>query len=257
MDEQEKQKRREERLQSEAGDANGERRTRLLRFASGAVFLAIAAVVVLIVVNAASNNGAGDADLEQVAAANRLFNGIPQGELILGRRGAPIELREYGDLQCPVCKGYSEDILPPIIENQVRNGEIFLAFRNYVILGQDSVRAGIAALAAGEQGRGWNFIEIFYRNQGKEGSDYVTDEFLEAVAKAARVPNIRLWNEARKTRTADLGGEITTDTGEAKAFGFTGTPSFSIRGPATHGEYKPIGTPESTAELEEAIEDAA
>ena len=53
--------------------------------------------------------------------------------------------------------------------------------------------AGAAALAAGEQGAGWNYLELFYRNQGEENSGYATDEFLTAVAKAAGVKNIATW----------------------------------------------------------------
>ena len=230
-------------------------RTKLLRLAAGATFLAIAAVVVLVVVNAASNDGGGDTQLEGVAAANGLFEGIPQTQLILGDRGAPVELQEYGDLQCPVCKAYAEEILPPIIENQVRNGEASLAWRTYPILGEESVTASIAALAAGEQGRGWNFIEIFYRNQGKERSGYVTGEFLEAVARAAGVPDMEKWREDRTLRVEDLGSEVASNTEEAKRLGFTGTPSFWIAGP--DGYYKALGTPRSTVDLEEAIEEAA
>jgi protein-disulfide isomerase len=246
--------REKQREESRRPEAN--RRTRLLRLSAGIAFLAVAAVVVLIVVNAASNDGSGDTDLEGVGAANRLLDRIPQHQLILGDLGAPVELREYGDLQCPFCKAYSEQILPPIIEGQVRKGEVALAFRDFPINGDESVFAAVAALAAGEQQRGWNFIEIFYRNQGKERSGYVTEEFLEAVAKAAGVKDLPQWNKDRKRRTEDLESSIKLDSQEAKQLGFTGTPSFSIRGPGTNESYKPLGTPESTAELEEAIKEA-
>src|SRR5690242_14004314 len=105
--------------------AENERRTKLLQWAAAAVFLAIVAVAVLIVVNSTGNGG--DTNLEGKAEVNRLLKGIEQEGLVLGDQGiilgeqkAPVELIEYGDLQCPVCKGYSEDVLPPIIENQVR-----------------------------------------------------------------------------------------------------------------------------------------
>ena len=71
-----------------------------------------------------------------------------------------------------------------MIETKVRNGEAKIDFRNFTIIGPQSVAAGAAALAAGEQGRGWNFLELFYRNQGVENSGYADDEFLDAMAKA-------------------------------------------------------------------------
>jgi protein-disulfide isomerase len=171
---------------------------------------------------------------------------------VQGDPKAPVELVEFGDLQCPVCKGYSEEILPPIIESKVKKGEVKLDFRNFTIIGEQSPPAGAAALAAGEQRRGWNYVELFYRNQGAENSGYADDEFLEAVAKGAGVKNLAKWNEDRK----ELLGEVEATTEEAQQLGFEGTPSFALKGPETDG-LEPLGTPGSTGELEEAIEKAA
>ncbi len=60
-----------------------------------------------------------------------------------------------------------------------------------------------AALAAAEQDRYWNFIELFYANQGTENSGYVTDDFLTAVAEGAGVDDLDRWNADRASdRTA-------------------------------------------------------
>src|SRR5205085_3853082 len=119
-------------------------------------------------------------NLVEVKQVDSLVNGIEQTELMLGDPKAPVRLVEYGDLQCPVCKTYSEEILPAVVEKQVRNGEASLTFRNFTIIGPQSPDAGAAAIAAGMQGRGWNYLELFYRNQGEENSGYVTDDFMEA-----------------------------------------------------------------------------
>jgi protein-disulfide isomerase len=230
--------------------AEPERRQRLLQIAAGAVFLAIAAVVVLVVVNASSGSG-GDTKLEGTGEVNALLGGIPQEGMVLGDPRAPVELVEFGDLQCPVCKGYSEEVLPPIIESRVKQGELKIDFRNYTIIGEQSPPAGAAALAAGEQGRGWNYVELFYRNQGAENSGYADDAFLEAIAKGAGVKNLAKWNQDRKK----LSGEVEKTTREAQGFGFEGTPSFAVEGPKTKGR-ESLGTPQSTGALEEAIEAA-
>lgn len=228
----------------------GERRERLLKMAAGAGFLALAVVVVLIVVSATGSSG-GDTNLEGVAAVNGLLRGLPQEGLVLGDPKAPVELVEFGDLQCSYCKGYSEEILPPIIENQVKKGEVRLDFRNFKVIGEQSTPAGAAALAAGEQGRGWNYVELFYRNQGEENSGYADDAFLEAIAKGAGVKDLRKWNEKR----AQLVSEVEATSEEAAGFGFTGTPSFAIEGPKSDG-LEPLGTLGSTGAIEGAIEDA-
>jgi protein-disulfide isomerase len=249
----EREKRREERLAEEALVDTTDRRKQLLQLGAGAVFLVIVVVVVLIVVQASSSGSGGDTKLEEVSTVNKLFTGIPQEKLILGDPKAPVSLYEYGDLQCPVCKAYSEEVLPPIIESKIKNGEVKLDFRNFIIIGEQSVPAGAAAIAAGEQGRGWNYIELFYRNQGTENSGYVTEEFIEAIAKGAGVKDLAKFNQERKE--SERKTTITKTTEEAKQFGFTGTPSFAIKGPNSNG-LELLGSPGSTAAIEEAIQKA-
>lgn len=231
---------------------SGDRRTRMLQLAAGAAFLALAVVLVLIVLATSSGGDGGDTKLEGTAEVNRALQGIPQDGMLLGDREAPVELVEFADLQCPFCKAFTEEVLPPIIENQVRNGEVKIGFRNFTIIGEQSLPAGAAALAAGAQGRGWNFVELFYRNQGAEDSGYADDEFLEAIAKGAGVQDIGRWNDERDEFTA----EVEKTTAEAQKLGFSGTPSLAIEGPGTKG-LEPIQTPGSTGELEAAIEDAS
>jgi protein-disulfide isomerase len=248
----EREKRRDERLAHEAKAASGDRRTRLLQIGAGAVFIAIIAVVVVIVAAGSSSSGGGDAqNLKEISQVDSLVNGIPQTKLVLGDPKAPVELIEYGDLQCPVCKQYSEEILPAVVEKQVKQGKAKIIFRNFLIIGPQSLPAGAAAIAAGNQGRGWNFLELFYRNQGKENSEYVTDPFLEAVAKGAGVKDIAKFNKERKTKAVEEEAERTTE--QAATLGFEGTPSFAIKGPKSNG-LELMGTPESTQAIEEEIE---
>jgi protein-disulfide isomerase len=228
-----------------------ERRRRLLQLGAGAVFLVLALVLVLIVVSTSGSDGAGDTKIGGAKEVNRLLEGIDQEGLVLGNPKAKVELIEFGDLQCPVCKGYSEEVLPPVIESSIRAGNVKLAFRNFTIIGDQSVDAGAAALAAGEQRRGWNYVELFYRNQGEENSGYADAAFLEAVAKAAGVEDVPEWNRDRKHLIA----EVEKTTAEAQRLGFEGTPSFAIQGPNTKG-LEPLGTPGSTEAFEEAIEGA-
>lgn len=244
--------RREERLRGEGEEEAQERRKRLLQVGSALVFLAIVVVAVLIVVNQ-SDNGGGDTNLEDTELVSGDLRGIPQSGLTLGDKQADVTLVEYGDLQCPVCKGFSEQIIPEVIDAKVRSGEAKLEFRNFTIISQESVPAGAAALAAGRQGRGWNFIELFYRNQGTERSGYVTDEFLTEVARGAGVPNIARWNKDRKSQA--MLNEVARTTEEAQRLGLTGTPSFGVMGPESTG-VEVLGTPGSAAQLEEAIEAA-
>jgi protein-disulfide isomerase len=248
----ERERRREERLQRESQAESKDRRRKLLQLASAVAFLAIAAVAVLIVVSQSQTDG-GDSNLEGVAAVDRELQGIPQKGLVLGRSGAPVHLVEFGDLQCPVCKAFSEEVLPPVIKARVRNGTATLEFRNYVIISEESTPAGAAAIAAGMQGRGWNFVDLFYRNQGFERSGYVTDEFLTSIARGAGVGDIKRWNTGRRSK--GVLAQVRRSGGEAEGLGFNGTPSFAIEGPGTQG-LEPLGFLESPDEFIAAIDKA-
>ena len=245
--------RREERLRAEGEGARQERRKRLLQIGSAAVFLAVVAVAVLIVVSANETSG-GDTNLEDVGLVNSQLKGIPQSATTLGEPQAKVTLFEFGDLKCPVCKGFSEEIIPDVIDSTVRSGEAKIEFRNYTIIDQESIPAGAAAVAAGMQGRGWSYIELFYRNQGPETSHYVNDAFMTEIARGAGVKDIARWNKDRKS--AKVIKEVEDTTAEAQRLGFTGTPSFAVEGPGSSGK-ETLGTPGSAGQIEEAIEAAA
>jgi protein-disulfide isomerase len=250
----EREKRREERVAAETKASTTDRRTRLLQLAAGLAFLGVAAVVVVIVVAASSSGDSGDTKLEDVATVNQILGEIPQDRLVIGDPKAPVELIEFGDLQCPICKSYSEEQLPPLIDGVVKEGKAKIVFRNFTIISEESIPAGAAAIAAGNQGRGWNYIDIFYRNQGEERSGYVTDEFMTSIAKGAGVKDIAKWNKERKSK--DVTKEVEATTAEAQKFGFTGTPSFAIKGPSSNG-IELLGTLSTPEEFEEAIEAAS
>lgn len=252
-DKRERERRREERLQAESQVEGQDRRRKLLQMGAGAVFLAIIAVAVLIVVNSSNSDG-GEADnVKDVALVDEELGGIPQQGLVLGDQKAPVEVVEFADLQCPYCKANSENVMPPVIEGPVAEGKAKIAFRNFIVINEESEPAGAAALAAGAQGVGWNYITLFYRNQGREASGYVTDQFLTAIAENAGVEDIAQWNKDRKS--AKFTGEVKKTTEEARRLGYSGTPSFGIKGPGTNG--LEVIEVTSAEDLEAAIEAAS
>jgi len=229
-----------------------ERRQRLVRLGSAVAFLAVAAVLVAIVISQSQSDGGDASDVEGASLVNGQLRGIPQDGMVLGDPRATATLIEFGDLQCPACKQYAEQVISEVIAGPVRRGEAKVEFRNYVILGSQSATAGAAAVAAGRQGRGWNFVDLFYRNQGFEGTGYVTDDFLTAIARAAAVPDISRWNADRKSQAVRR--EVNRTTSQASDLGFTGTPSFAVQG--ADGTLEPIGTPGSAGEIESALSQA-
>jgi protein-disulfide isomerase len=251
---QDREKRRQERVQAETKVDTQDRRKKLLQIGAGAAFVAVIVVVVAIVVASSGGDDGGDAtNIKDAALVENELSGLEQNGLVLGDPKAPVELVEFGDLQCPVCKAASEEALPALFKGAVAEGKAKLSFRNFIIISAESEPAGAAAIAAGEQGRGWNYLELFYRNQGQEASGYVTDQFLTAVAKAAGVTDIAKWNQDRDS--AKVKAEVKKSTEEAVGIGIDGTPTFMVKGPNTNG-LELVGTATTPEPLEDAIESA-
>jgi protein-disulfide isomerase len=208
-------------------------RQRLGQIASGAAFLAICAVAVLVVVSMAGGGSGGDTDLEDVAVVRDQLHGIPQQGTLLGDPQAKVRVIEYADLQCPVCREFSTRTAPDLIDQVVRPGAASYELRQWTVIGPpphaQSVEAAKAALAAAEQNRYWNYVELFFRNQGAEESGYVTDEFLTAIARGAGVPNIARWNRDRQAPR--LNDVLASTEADAARLGFAGTPSIVVEGP--------------------------
>jgi protein-disulfide isomerase len=192
----------------------------------------LAAVVVVGIAIAISSSGGGKTTKPPAkaspasggAAAGALLAGIPQKGNVLGNPNAPVTLQEFADLQCPICQAYTQDSLPTLINTYVRPGKVKMIFHHLPILGPDSQRAAQVAAAADQQNRLWNFIEVFYANQGTENTGYVTPAFLEKVARAAGVSPKAL----AQPPSAAAAAQLRADAALSDKYGFSGTPSFLL-----------------------------
>jgi protein-disulfide isomerase len=224
---------REQRQAAEAQDSNAVERKRRLQYLIIAGFAAVAVIVGLIVISQSggSDDGGGGtpsniAGAQQVSAE---LAGVSQSGAVLGDSNAPVTVTEYGDPQCSSCKFFSEKVAPDLISSEVKPGNVKYEFQPFLIIGPDSKPAMKAALAAGGQNRFWNYLQLFYLNQGGENSGYVTDDFLTSIAKGAGVPDLDKWNTDRNDSKWD--SVIQQGSSQAQSFGFSGTPSIVVQGP--------------------------
>lgn len=242
--------------------SQGDQRKRLYQL--GGVAVVVAAIIAIVVI-AASGKGSKESVAPKSATANaaaaevvKLLQGIPQSANTLGSPSAPVTLQYFGDLECPVCKEFTLGALPGLIQKKVRTGKLKIEYRSMqtATREQETFRnQQIAALAAGKQNRMWYYIELFYHEQGEEGSGYVTESYLQGLA--SQVPGLSLsdWSSARN-ETA-FNDEVTTDAQTAIQNGFSGTPSFLIGktgGAMKKFDYASLTDPSS---FEEAVDKLA
>jgi protein-disulfide isomerase len=179
-----------------------------------------------------------------------MLSGIPQEGSSLGREEAPVEIRVYEDLQCPACAQFIRDSFPKIVEQHVKPGDVRVVSETLAFLWPDSVPAGLAALAAGEQDRYWQYATLFFLNQGQENGGYVTDEFLTGLAKRTPGLDVERWNERRNSE--ELVAKLQGVQDRASEAGIESTPTLVVSGP--NGERELVGAvpaEEVTAAIEE------
>jgi protein-disulfide isomerase len=227
-------------------------RKRRIQYLSLAAFAAVAVVIALIAISQSGGNDDGDETASSVQGASEVFSlldGIPQDDSVLGDPAAEISVVEFADPQCPVCRSFATEVLPQLIADHVRPGDVTYEYRNWDILGADSEVASKATLAAGEQGRLFQFIQLFYVNQGQENSGYVTDDFLERIAEGAGIPDIDRWKQDRESPEWDpLLKEVNA---EAESLGFVGTPSILVTGPRGQRPLEDFGLGEIEAAIQQ------
>lgn len=191
------------------------------------------------------SGGSGDEEDMQ-----ELLSGIPQDDSALGREEAPVEIRLYEDLQCPACAQFIRESFPEIVERHVEPGEVRVVSETLAFLGPDSVPAGMAALAAGEQDRYWQYATLFFLNQGQENGGYVTDEFLTDLAQRTPGLDVERWNERRNS--GELEPKLQDVQDRASEAGIESTPTLVVSGP--NGERELVGAvpaEDVTAAIEE------
>jgi protein-disulfide isomerase len=173
------------------------------------VVLALVVAGALIGVSVAGSGGSSKPTGKVVTgflATNALFRGIPQRGNVLGSPKAPATLVEFGEPQCPICGAWARETLPTVVRDYVRTGKLKLVFRgiSFISPAEDSERALGALAAAGAQGRQFQLLDLIYRNQGAEGTGWITDDVLRNLGGAVFGLDVQRMMSDRSSAAAKL-----------------------------------------------------
>jgi protein-disulfide isomerase len=216
-------------------------RRRVLVVAVVAAAVAVGLVGASLLSARGDGGGGGNGGGETTAVAGGpdvelLLDGVTQEGTVIGEDDAPVTLVEYADLQCPFCADWALTTFPELVSDYVREGLLRIEFRGLSFIGPESENALRAALAAGEQGKLWNVVDLIYTNQGAENSGWITDDFLRAVGAA--VPGLDVDRMMDGRDAAEVTAGMEEAAAAAESDGVTGTPSFLL-GP-TGGELETL-----------------
>jgi protein-disulfide isomerase len=116
---------------------------------------------------------------------------------------------------------------PELVEKYVEDGTLRFVWRDFAYQGQESVNAALAARAAQEQGKFWEYHDLLYRNQSSGNSGGYSDENLTELAREAGLDERRFEEALTSGRYEDV---VRADLEVAQQKGVSGTPAFEING---------------------------
>jgi protein-disulfide isomerase len=269
-----KEEARAKRLADEQARAAQTQRTRRIQMLAGVVIAAVAIVVVAIAVSSGGSSakpGPPKGSKAQAALTDTissLLTGIPESGTELGNPNAPVTMTYFGDLECPICAEFTTGAndsgggFSQTVSTLVRAGKVKVIYRSFCTAtcndysnGQDIFNSQqAAAYSAGQQKKFWWYAEYFYREQGAEGSGYVTPTFLNKLAAQVSGLDYNTWQTDRKDPIVTE--QVTSDQHLAAKDGLTGTPTVIMTGPK--GKEEPgAGSVPTFSEIDQAYNQVA
>jgi protein-disulfide isomerase len=252
-----KEEARARRLAEEQARSERVRRQRRLRMLGGVVLGAVVLIAVAVAISSSGGKSGGLAKgktaSQTISSVASLLSGIPQSGARLGSPKAPVTMTYYGDLECPICQDFTlNGGFSQLVSNDVKAGKVQILYRAFQTATRDPTTfqtQQVAALAAGEQQRFWNFVELFYHQQGTEGTSYVTESYLDGLAQQIPGLNISKWKTDRNN--AALASQVLADGQTGTKLGVNGTPTLIFQGPK--GTATPSSAVPSYSQLEQTV----
>ena len=198
--------------------------------AIGATVASITIVVVILGMNGSFNDQGlliePASKIDQIEPAKITIDTfVSNGSSILGNPNAPITLVEFGDYQCHYCNVFFQSIEKDIIKNYVETGKVKIIFKDYNIIGPDSVKASQGAHCANEQGLFWEYHDILYSNWTGENNGWASPSNLTTFAEEINV-DMDKWTECMDGKKYSK--IIMDSNNDGKLLELTGTPAFFV-----------------------------
>ncbi len=144
----------------------------------------------------------------------------------LGSPNAPVTIEEYEDFQCSICQTYSMTTEEQLRTAYVDTGKVRIVYKHRIVYGEDSIMAAMAADAAGEQGKFWQYHDALMQlrlSHNQAGT--ITYDMLENVARQL---GLKMDLFSASLRSGRFRQQVLQDDAEGASRDVTGTPTFFI-----------------------------
>jgi protein-disulfide isomerase len=146
---------------------------------------------------------------------------------VRGPADAPVTILEYGDFECPYCRGAFRDVRLLVDEHPA---EIRFVFRNFPIpqLHPHAEQAAEAAEAAAAQGRFWEMHDLLLQPYSQLDAD--------SLVTFAEVIGLDIPRFQREVTGQAYAAKIQADVQEGVRNGVNATPKFYVDGQRVDGK---------------------
>lgn len=171
-----------------------------------------------------------DTDIVQEQAPQQVSMSVfaDNSSPVLGDPNAPITIVEFGDYQCFYCNKFFHETEDQINENYIKTGKAKLIFKDFTIIGADSVVAAHAAHCADEQGKFWEYHDTLYKHWNGENNGWASADNQLNFVKELGLDSSKFTECMASEKYKQ---KIQSSTNDAKTLGLTGTPAFFVIGP--------------------------
>lgn len=160
----------------------------------GLGLLAAAVIGAIVSISVGEGGPRVTVEIEGIQESQGLLGGIHQDGARLGLGNASVEIEVFNDLRSTDGAAFQRDVVAPVIEEFVRTDRAQMLLRHYSIGRSAITLAALAATAAGEQGRQWQYADLVMRNLDAAGPDGQADEeFLREVAELVPELDQQAW----------------------------------------------------------------
>ncbi len=158
-------------------------------------------------------------------SAERNNEGVTVTEHIKGNPDASVVLVEYSDFQCPACAAFQ-----PAIEEvlSLYGDQLRFEYKHFPLpIHPSAIPAGVAAEAAGQQGKFFEYHDVLFANQPTWSQSVAPQALFIQYAQELGLDMDRFRRHINSTILRD---EVRNGMNEGRELGITGTPTFFLNG---------------------------
>ena len=158
-------------------------------------------------------------------AGEKNNEGVVVQENVKGNPEAAVTLTEYSDLQCPACASF----IPAIEQVMAEYGDdIRFEYKHFPLpIHPFAQQAAVAAEAAGQQGKFFEYHDALFENQ-QTWSSSPTPSLL--FVQYAEELDLDISQFKRQMKSSVLQDKVRAEMTEGRELNVTGTPSFFLNG---------------------------